>query len=124
MSKVHSRGSRCERVLRAALVQLGTRGFRMHYGVTGKPDFAFPDCKLAVFCDSAFWHGHRPLPTSNTDYWHPKIARNRARDSAVTRELEHQGWKVIRLREAQILESPKECALEILRYLKRPTALN
>lgn len=32
---------------------------KKHYDVSGKPDFAFPRDKVAVFCDSHFWHGYK-----------------------------------------------------------------
>jgi DNA mismatch endonuclease (patch repair protein) len=118
MSRVRSQGSKCERTLRAALVRAGAKGFRVQYDIIGRPDFAFPEHKVAVFCDSAFWHGNRPLPTSNISYWHPKIARNRARDKAVNGQLRKQGWTVVRLTEGQILESPASSATKVLRCLR------
>lgn len=124
MSRVRSKGSKCERALRGALVRAGAKGFRMHYSIVGTPDFVFPEYKLAVFCDSAFWHGHRPLPTSNVSYWHPKISHNRARDRTVTRQLKEQGWMVLRLREAEILRSPSKSAREVIRYLANSTRSN
>ncbi len=50
---------------------------------TGRPDFAFPQSRLAVFVDGCFWHGcpkHLRLPASHRTYWVRKIERNVARD--------------------------------------------
>lgn len=78
------------------------RGYRKHWAVLGKPDFAWPKRKVAVFVDGCFWHGCtkcKSLPTSNAEFWKKKIENNRRRDRRVTRVLRSQGWKVVRIRE-------------------------
>jgi DNA mismatch endonuclease (patch repair protein) len=35
------------------------------------------------------------MPKTRTDYWRPKLARNRERDAQVERELAELGWKVL-----------------------------
>ncbi len=35
----------------------GITGSRRQYPITGRPDFAFPKLKAAVFVDGCFWHG-------------------------------------------------------------------
>lgn len=118
MSRIRSRGTKCERTLRAALIRKGIRGFKMHYGITGHPDFAFPVQKVAIFCDSDFWHGRKPIPVSHREYWAAKFRRNMSRDSIVNSKLGATGWTVIRLRESQILKSPSKCVKDILEELK------
>lgn len=63
-------------------------------------DILFPRRRVAIFVDGCFWHGcpehSRPL-RSNATYWQTKIARNRARDRANTKSLEHAGWRVVRI---------------------------
>src|SRR6266550_3919944 len=117
MSRIRSKGSRCERALRAALVRSGTRDFRMQYGIFGKPDFAFPNQKVAVFCDSDFWHGRKRVPSTNRSYWTLKLARNRKRDKQVNLHLRGRGWIVVRLSESEILRSPSACVKVILMQL-------
>src|SRR5213594_2945505 len=109
MSRVRSKNTQCERSLRAALIRAGLRGFKLHYDVLGKPDFAFPKQKIAIFCDSDFWHGYSPLPSSNMDYWVPKIRGNMKRDADVNASLAALGWHVIRFREKDILRNPSSC---------------
>lgn len=73
--------------------------------LAGKPDIVFRRKRVAVFIDSDFWHGHPTrfrAPQSNVEYWDAKIARNRARDLAVTAELTQKGWTVLRLWEWDI----------------------
>jgi DNA mismatch endonuclease (patch repair protein) len=82
-------------------------GWRRHLPLTGKPDFAFPKSRVALFVDGCFWHGHdcRNLtPAQNSDYWQAKIARNVARDVRVTKELEAKGWRVLRVWECELKE--------------------
>jgi DNA mismatch endonuclease (patch repair protein) len=71
----------------------------------GRPDFAFPARRLAVFVDGCFWHGcprHGTLPKGNARFWREKIARNRERDREVNLELRRRGWRVIRIWEHEL----------------------
>ncbi len=85
-------------------------GWRRHQPVFGKPDFVFPEAKLAVFVDGCFWHGCPKCyrrPKSNVPYWRSKIKRNRKRDLQVRRELRKQGWAVLRFWECQLKDAAK-----------------
>ncbi len=91
----------------------------------GKPDIVFRRKKVAVFIDSDFWHGHlerHRAPASNTDYWQAKIARNRARDLAVTAELTAKGWTVLRLWEWDIRHGFDAQFARLLSAIGRPDA--
>ena len=114
MSRVRSSGSEIERLLGSAMFSLGLR-YRKQYGITGRPDFAFPRWKVAVFCDSNFWHGKdwetlKGTIKTNRDFWLPKIERNIARDAEVNRILGEEGWTVIRFWEDEIKKDPVACA--------------
>src|SRR5205807_9433803 len=78
------------------------RGWRRHPRLFGKPDFVFPRQKIVLFVDGCFWHGcprpkHAPLPKNRADWWAKKLAQNKLRDRIVTRTLQSQGWRVIRV---------------------------
>ena len=118
MSQIRSTNTTPERILRAALIRNGLSGFRLQYRVIGRPDFAFPSEKIAIFCDSDFWHGRKPLPASNRWYWRAKMKRNAARDLAVNAKLKAQGWSVIRLSESAIMTSSRKCVKIITKELK------
>lgn len=45
-------------------------------------------------------HGTRPR--TNARFWREKIARNRARDREVNRELRRRGWRVVRIWEHEL----------------------
>jgi DNA mismatch endonuclease (patch repair protein) len=72
--------------------------------VAGKPDFAWPGRKVAVFVDGCFWHGCRckHLPSTNTEFWRNKIETNQRRDRRVARALRKDGWTVIRVKECAV----------------------
>ena len=117
MSQIRSTSTTPERVLRAALIRKGLIGFRLQYRVIGRPDFAFPEERIAIFCDSDFWHGRKPLPASNRSYWRAKMERNAARDFTVNAKLKAQGWVVIRLSESEIMASSWMCVQIITKEL-------
>jgi DNA mismatch endonuclease, patch repair protein len=97
-------------------------GWRRGQPLPGKPDFVFSRARVAVFVDGCFWHGcqwHCRLPKSRIDFWHPKIAKNKARDREVKRLLRRRGWKVIRIWE-HALSEPKRVALRIQAVLASP----
>ena len=109
MASVRSRGNTTtELPLAKKLWVAGLRGYRKHWPVAGRPDFAWPGLKLAVFVDGCFWHGctlcGKHLPRSNTRFWKDKIDANRRRDSRVSRALRREGWTVIRVRECAVLK--------------------
>ena len=87
MSKIHSQDTSIELQLRKALWQKGYR-YRKNYKVLpGSPDIVITKHKIAIFCDSEFFHGKdweilklRLEKGQNTDYWIKKIERNRTRD--------------------------------------------
>ncbi len=108
MAAIRSRGNTTTEVpLRRLLWAAGLRGYRKHWPVFGKPDFAWPGRKVAVFVDGCFWHGCtcKRLPRTNTDYWRTKIDRNRVRDRRVAQRLRREGWRVLRIRECALLKA-------------------
>jgi len=64
-----------------------------------RADIVFTRARVAVFVDGCFWHGcpiHATMPSTNRDYWEPKLLRNRERDDETNARLEALGWRVIR----------------------------
>ncbi len=103
MSKIRSKHTKPELILRKALYAKGLR-YRLHYG-SEKIDIAFPSKKVAIFVDGCFWHGcpvHGHKPKSNKGYWLPKFRKNKLRDNAKRKRLEKDGWKVIRIWEHEV----------------------
>lgn len=106
MASVRSRGNKStELALGKLLWAANLRGYRKQWPIAGKPDFAWPGRKVAVFVDGCFWHGCKckTLPRTNRKFWRTKIENNKKRDRRVTRELRRLGWTVVRVRECAIM---------------------
>ena len=117
MSKIRGRGNNdTELVLMKLLRQHGITGWRRNQNVFGKPDFLFRRNLLALFVDGCFWHGCPKCyrrPRSNKKFWDEKVARNKARDRRVNRELRKLDWRVVRIWEHDLTERGAVCARKI-----------
>ncbi len=118
MRAIRSKDMKPEMAVRRLAHRMGYR-FRLHRkDLPGKPDMVFPVHRSVIFIHGCFWHQHpdrsckdaRP-PKSNTDYWLPKLARNRARDAENVAALLAEGWRVLTIWECQIRD---EAALKQL----------
>ena len=94
MRQVKNKDSVIELALRKELWNRGLRYRKNVNSVYGKPDIAFIGKKIAVFCDSEFWHGYnwderKKDFKSHQDFWIPKIERNMERDAEVKAKLEY-----------------------------------
>lgn len=118
MSKIRSKDTVIEKTLRGALRRHGLNDFETYYPAIGKPDIAFVEKKVAIFCDSLFWHGKKNIPETNREYWIAKFKRNIERDKKVTKALQKQGWKVIRFDEDEILGDVDRCVKNIKEVLE------
>lgn len=98
MSRIKSRDTKPEKRVRSLLHRMGYR-FRLHKkGMPGHPDIVLPRFQKVVFVHGCFWHGHEGCarasrPSSNKEYWRNKIAKNKARDAQVLKDLDDLGWK-------------------------------
>ena len=118
MRAIRSKDTTIELALRKALWQRGIRYRKNYKGLIGKPDIVITKYRIAVFCDSDFWHGYdwenrKARIKSNQNYWIPKIERNMKRDREVTATLVEQGWIVLRFWEHTIRKELEECVEDI-----------
>jgi DNA mismatch endonuclease (patch repair protein) len=100
MARVRAKDTGPELTLRRALWAAGVRGWRCHVrGVPGTPDLCWRSRRVAVFVDSAWWHGHpsRWRAGRHPPEWDQKIQRNIERDVEVNSMLEAMSWTVIRI---------------------------
>ena len=123
MQAVKSKGSEIERLLCKELWDRGIHYRKNVKTVIGKPDISFKGKRIAVFCDSEFWHGydweHRNQEIkTRRDFWLPKIERNIQRDIEVNAALEADGWIVIRFWGNDIKKDVKACADIVVNALK------
>ena len=119
MQAVKSSGSKIETVLARAMWTTGYRYRKQVKTVFGKPDFIFKKHKIAIFCDSEFWHGKnwdfkKHEIKSNQNFWHKKIEGNIERDKEVNIILSSQGWIVLRFWGKDIIKNTDKC-IEIIK---------
>lgn len=115
MRQVKNKDSDIEIMLRKELWSRGLRYQKNVNGIIGKPDIVFKGKKVAIFCDSEFWHGYdwenrKKDFKSNKEFWITKIERNIERDEEVNAQLKKLGWKVLRFWGRDIKKNCKECA--------------
>lgn len=99
MSHIRSKNSKPEELVRKYLFSKGFRYRKNVRELPGCPDIVLPKYKTVVFVNGCFWHKHDcprfVWPSSNEDYWRPKILRNVERDRQNEERLKAMGWRVI-----------------------------
>ena len=115
MQAVKNKDSQIELLLRQELWSRGLRYRKNVNRIYGKPDIVFIGKKIAVFCDSEFWHGYnweerKKDFKSHQEFWIPKIERNMERDAEVTAKLESEGWTILRFWGNEIKKNTAQCA--------------
>ena len=116
MRKIHSKDTSIELLLRKALWHKGYRYRKNYKALPGSPDIVLTKYKIAIFCDSEFFHGKdweilklRLEKGKNPDYWIKKIERNIQRDKEKDQVLNFMGWTVLHFWGKDILKNPDEC---------------
>lgn len=106
MSHIRSTNSKPEETVRKILFSHGFRYRKNVKTLPGKPDIVLPKYKTVIFVNGCFWHKHDCTrfvwPSSNTEYWIPKIQRNVERDQSNYSELASLGWNVIVVWECEL----------------------
>ena len=123
MQAIRSKDTTIELQMRKALWKRGVRYRKNYKKLVGKPDIAITKYKIAVFCDSDYWHGYdwenrNKRIKSHRDYWVPKIERNMERDREVTAALQDEGWLVLRFWEWQIRKDLDGCVDYVLKIIE------
>ena len=124
MQAIKSQDTSIELRLRKALWARGVRYRKNYRKLIGRPDIVLTKYKIAIFCDSDYWHGydwenrHQRIK-SNREYWIPKIERNMARDKEVNEALARDGWTVLRFWEWQIRKQLDECVEEVIKSIEK-----
>lgn len=116
MKSIHSRDTSIELCLRKALWKKGYRYRKNYKKLPGIPDIVLTRYKIAIFCDSEFFHGKdweflklRLERGNNPEYWINKIQRNIQRDLEKDHDLQYLGWTVIHFWGKDILSHTDDC---------------
>lgn len=123
MSHIRSLNSKPEEIVRKYLFSQGLRYRKNVRALHGCPDIVLPKYKTVIFVNGCFWHKHNcsrfVWPSSNQDYWKPKILRNAERDQENRRRLEGLGWKVITIWECELKKKDRDIRLaEVITEIK------
>lgn len=116
MSHIRSKDTSIEMTLRKALWHRGFRYRKNYKSLPGTPDIAITKYRIAIFCDSEFFHGKdweelklKLSNGSNSSYWIKKITRNRERDDEVDKALRYREWTVLRFWGQDISKHLEDC---------------
>ena len=118
MSHIRSTNTKPEEIVRKYLFSKGFRYRKNVRALPGCPDIVLPKYKAVIFVNGCFWHKHDcprfVWPSSNEDYWRPKIQRNVERDQHNMDSLRSDGWKVIIVWECELKKKFREDRLSAL----------
>jgi DNA mismatch endonuclease (patch repair protein) len=128
MAAVKCTGTRPEMALRRALFRRGLR-YRVRTALVGRPDIVFPSARVACFVDGDRWHGNGwkvrgfasfedEFEHRNSDFWKTKVMSNIQRDKVVTRQLENDGWSVIRAWASEVERDVEVVADQVERVVR------
>lgn len=99
MSRIRSRDTQPELLIRRGLHAQGLR-FRLHQRqLPGQPDLVLARHRTVVFVNGCFWHSHgchiSRMPETRREYWQPKLDWNTQRDRDAIRTLQAAGWRIV-----------------------------
>lgn len=123
MSRIRSRDTKPEIIVRSVLHRMGYR-FRLHRrDLPGSPDIVLPRYKVVVFVHGCFWHRHQGCkyaytPKSRGEFWQNKFKENVERDKRNRKELEDDGWYVMVVWECETTD-PDRLAERLDRTLRQ-----
>ena len=112
MSRIRSTDNKPEEIVRKFLFSQGFRYRKNDKKLPGKPDIVLPKYRTVIFVNGCFWHKHDcprfVWPSSNQDYWRPKILGNVERDKKNAEQLRSQGWNVIVVWECELKKAVRD----------------
>ena len=100
MSRIRSRDTKPEKIVRSIVHALGYR-YRLHKSdLPGKPDIVLVRHRKIIDVHGCFFHMHKcrygsVVPATNANFWQTKRLSNVARDRRNLRALRREGWKVL-----------------------------
>lgn len=115
MSHIRSKNTKPEEKVRKFLFAEGFRYRKNVRTLPGCPDIVLPKYKTVIFVNGCFWHKHNcprfVWPSTNQEYWIPKITANVERDKRNYQILNDLGWKVLIVWECELKSKEKEKTL-------------
>ena len=120
MSRIRSRNTKPE-LLAVRELKKKKLKFKVHYGIPGRPDIAFPQEKVAVFINGEFWHGRDfgKWKSKLSKFWLDKIGENIRRDRKNMRILRKDGWHVLNIWDKKVTRNPEKAVMRIVRFVEK-----
>lgn len=117
MSRIKSKNTRPEMIVRKFLF---SKGFRYRVNVKklpGSPDIVLRKYRTVIFIHGCFWHGHENckiahIPKTRREWWEKKINRNIERDGDTRTKLKTMGWRTMVVWECQLTPKQQVATLE------------
>lgn len=124
MSKIRSKDTKIEVLVRSRLFKEGFRFRKNDKRLKGSPDVVLPIYKTLIFVHGCFWHGHEDckegrLPKSNVDFWREKIGKNIERDEKNEKFLIKEGWNVLKIWECKLVSDFEKTMSELLLEIEK-----
>ena len=118
MSRIRNKDTKPEEIVRKYLFSRGLRYRKNVNSLPGKPDIVLKKYRTIIFVNGCFWHHHDcgrfRWPSTNRDYWIPKIEGNVRRDIENKSKLEEAGWRVLYIWECELKKSVRDENLQLL----------
>lgn len=106
MSKIRSKDTKPEKVVRTILDKLNVRYNINVKALPGIPDIVIPEIKKIIFINGCFWHQHKNckranIPKTNKEYWIKKLSLNEKKQKTDIKNLRKLGWSISVIWECQ-----------------------
>jgi DNA mismatch endonuclease, patch repair protein len=121
MSRIRSRDTKPEKIVRSIVHGLGYR-YRLHKpDLLGKPDIVLVRHRKIIDVHGCFFHMHKcrygkVVPVTNAKFWQTKRLSNVKRDRRNLRDLKREGWKVLTVWECET-RKPASLLRKVQRFL-------
>ena len=117
MSRIRSKDTKPEEIVRKFLFSKGFRYRKNDARFPGKPDIVLPKYKTVIFVNGCFWHKHEGCkyfvwPENNAEFWRNKIMSNVERDKRNYEQIQKQGWRILVVWECALRPKERDKTLE------------
>lgn len=122
MSRIRSKNTSIEMLIRSALHRRGFRYRVNQSNLPGKPDIVLKKHRAIIFINGCFWHFHgcknSKIPEARHNWWQEKLTLNRERDKSNITSLLHNGWRVLIVWECAIKHASKDSLQKTLERIE------
>lgn len=124
MSRIRSRDTRPEIVVRSIVHRMGYRYSLHKKDLPGKPDVVLVRHRKIIDVHGCFFHMHdcrfgKVVPVTNAEFWKTKRLSNVKRDKRNLAALRRDGWRVLTVWECQTRE-PTLLTKRLVKFLQAP----